>query len=392
MFDFDEPIDRRNSHCLKWDIMEKIYGVSPEDGLAMWVADMDFRPPPSVNEALTAAVAHGVHGYFGDDSDYKAAITGWMANRHGWEVDPDSIATTHGVVTGVALCLQAFTEPGDGVILFSPVYHAFYRIIRANGREVVESPLVLREDGRYAMDLEALAASLTGKERVVVLCSPHNPGGRVWSREELRAVADFCVAHDLLLVSDEIHHDLVLAEDLRHVPMPLAAPDIADRLVMLTSTTKTFNMAGALTGNAIIADPGLRGRFQAAHAAAGAGANRFGILTATAAYAGGAGWLDALRTYLAGNAALFAEGLSRIPGVRPMPLDSTYLAWVDFAGTGMEPDEFTGRVQKQARIAPSHGVTFGTGGASFLRFNLATQRARVETAVERIRAAFADLQ
>jgi cysteine-S-conjugate beta-lyase len=391
MFDFDEVIDRRGTHCIKWDMMQPLYGVAPDDGLAMWVADMDFRPPPSVTAALAAEVEHGVHGYFGDDRAHKAAIAGWMSARHGWEVDPAAIATTHGVVAGLALCLQAFTEPGDGVILFSPVYHAFFRVLRANGRAIVESPLVQRDDGRYAMDLEALAAALTGRERMVVLCSPHNPGGRVWTRDELRALADFCAAHDLLLVADEIHHDLVLGAE-PHLPMPLAAPEISSRLIMLTAATKTFNLAGALTGNVIIAEPSLRSRFAAAHLAAGTGANRFGVLAVTAAYAGGAAWVDALRGYLAGNAALFIEGVGAIPGLRPMPLDSTYLAWVDFAGTGMAPAEFTARVERDARIAPSHGASFGTGGESFLRFNIATPRSRVAEAVRRLRAAFADLQ
>jgi cystathionine beta-lyase len=391
MFDFDEIIDRRGTHCSKWDMMQPLYGVAPDDGLAMWVADMDFRPPPSVTRALQAEVDHGVHGYFGDDGAHKAAVAGWMRERHGWEVDPGTIATTHGLVAGFALCLQAFTEPGDGVILFTPVYHAFLRVLRANARAIVESPLVRREDGRYAMDLDALAAALTGRERMLVLCSPHNPGGRVWSRDELRAVADFCAAHDLLLVSDEIHHDLVLAPE-RHTPMPLAAPEVADRLLMLTAGTKTFNLAGALTGNVIIADEALRRRFAAALAAAGSSPNRFGVLAITAAYEGGAPWVDALCRYLAGNAALFADGVAAIPGVRPMPLDATYLAWVDFAGTGMDAREFTARVERDARIAASHGPPFGKGGESFLRFNLATPRARVAEAVRRLQSAFADLQ
>ena len=391
MFDFDEIIDRRGTHCAKWDAMQPLYGVSPDDGLAMWVADMDFRPPPAVTAALRAEVEHGVHGYFGDDRAYKAAITGWMRDRHGWDVDPAAVATTHGVVAGLALCLQAFTEPGDAVILFTPVYHAFFRVLRANGRAILESPLVVREDGRYAMDLDGLAAALTGRERMLVLSSPHNPGGRVWSRDELVALADFCAAHGLLLVCDEIHHDLVLGAD-RHLAMPLAAPGIADRLVMLTAATKTFNLAGALTGNVIIEDPALRSRFAATHAAAGTGPNRFGMLAVTAAYAEGAAWVDALCGYLAGNAALFADGVAALPGLRPMPLDSTYLAWVDFAGTGMEAADFTARVERDARIAASHGSTFGAGGESFLRFNLATPRPRVAEAVRRLRSAFVDLQ
>ncbi len=391
MFDFDEIIDRRGTHCSKWDMMQPYYGVSPDEGLAMWVADTDFRPPQEVIAALAAEVAHGVFGYYGDERDYMAAIQGWMARRHGWEVDPAAILTTHGIVNGLGLCLKAYTAPGDGVILFTPVYHAFSRIIRANERVVVEAPLVAGDDGRYRMDLDALAAALTGSERMVVFCSPHNPGGRVWSAEEQRALADFCRAHDLLLVADEIHHDLVLPGN-RHVPMPIAAPEAVDRLVMLTATTKTFNIAGALTGNVIIPDPELRKRFAAAYAASGTHANRFGAIMATAAYAHGDAWVDALCAYLAGNATVFADGVNAIPGLRMQPLESTYLAWVDFAGTGMAPEEFTARVHRDARIAPSLGPNFGKGGESFLRFNIGMPRARIVDAVGRLQAAFADLQ
>ena len=390
MFDFDEIIDRRGTHCAKWDMMEKLYGVPPDDGLAMWVADMDFRPPAAVSAALQAEDDHGVFGSFGDDRDYKAAIAGWMQRRHGWVVEPAAIATTHGVVAGLALCLQAFTRPGDGVILFTPVYHAFHRIIRANDREVVQSPLVLESD-RYVMDLEGLAGSLNGRERMLVLCSPHNPGGRVWSREELAALADFCESHDLILVSDEIHHDLVLPGH-RHVAMPLAAPGVLDRLVMLTAPTKTFNIAGAMTGNVIIPDERLRRRFTVAHLGAGTSPNRFGVLMATAAYAHGDAWVDELCAYLAENARRLDAGIAAIPGLRPMPLEATYLSWVDFSRTGMAAAEFTARVEGTARIAASHGGTFGVGGDGFLRFNIATPRVRIDEAVRRLQAAFADLQ
>jgi cystathionine beta-lyase len=390
MFDFDEMIDCRNTHSVKWDLMEDRYGISPEDGLAMWVADMDFRPPASVTRALNDAIANGVFGYFGDDHAYKSAICGWMQRRHGWQVDPDTILSAHGLVAAIGFCLQSFTEPGDGIITFTPVYHAFARIIRANNRQVVESPLI-QQGGRYVMDLDALAASLTGRERVLLFCSPHNPGGRVWSRDELRAVADFCVAHDLLLICDEIHHDLVMAGNT-HFPMPVAAPHVTGRLIMLTATTKTFNLAGGLTGNAIVPDAALRKRLAATLSAAGNGVNRFGVLMATAAYEGGAEWADALCAYLAGNARLFDDAINAIPGLRSMPLESTYLAWVDFSDTGMTGEEFTARVEKTARIAASHGATFGTGGESFLRFNIGTPRARVIEAAARLTEAFADLQ
>ena len=390
MFDFDEPIDRRRTHSVKWDMMEPYFGVPAEDGLAMWVADMDFRPPPAVMAALAREIETGVPGYFGDEKAYRAAIQGWMARRHGWEIAPEWILTTHGLVAAVGMAVQAFSEPGDGVILFTPVYHAFARVIGANGRQVVESRLVER-DGRYVMDLDALAAQLTGRERMVVFCSPHNPGGRIWSVEEQRALAAFCAAHDLILVSDEIHHDLVMP-GRSHTPMAVAAPEAANRLVTLTATTKTFNIAGVLTGNAIVADPGLRARIAARIGAAGGSPNRFGVLMATAAYDGGDAWLDALRPYLAENARIFDQGLAAVPGLSSMALDSTYLAWVDFRRLGMEQAEIERRLREGARIAASPGPQFGGGGEGWMRFNLAMPRARVEDAVARIQAAFSDLQ
>ena len=388
---FDERIERRGTHSAKWDMMEPIYGVPAAGGIAMWVADMDFRPPACVQKAVEDMAAHGVYGYFGDDRAYCEAIIWWMRTRHGWEVSREAIFTTHGLVNGTAICVEAFTAPGDGVVLMTPVYHAFARVIKAAGRKVVECPLAV-EDGRYALDIAAWDATMTGSERMLILCSPHNPGGRVWTAEELRAVADFCKRHDLILVSDEIHHDLVMPGH-RHVPMPLAAPDILDRLVMLTATSKTFNIAGAHIGNVIVPDEALRRRFAAEIAALGISPNSFGMAMATAAYSPeGAAWVDALNLYLDGNRRIFDAGIDAIPGVRSMPLESTYLAWADFSGTGMEPAEFTARVEKQAKIAINHGPTFGKGGESFLRFNLATPRAVVVEAVDRLKLAFADLQ
>ncbi len=388
---FDRIIDRRNTHSMKWDMMERLYGVAPEDGLAMWVADMDFAAPAHVTDALRRAVDHGVHGYFGDDRAYKDAIRWWMEARHGWPVDPDAIFTTHGLVNGTALCLQAFTDPGDAVVLFTPVYHAFARVIRAAGRAVRECPLAL-EDGRYVMDFDAADAAMTGQERMVILCSPHNPGGRVWSADELRAAADFAARHGLVLVSDEIHHDLVLP-GARHTPLPLAAPEHMDRVVMLTAASKTFNLAGLHVGNVIIPDPALHARFAAVMGALGISPNALGLHGVTAAYTPeGAAWVDALCAYLDGNRQVFDAGIAAIPGLRSMRLEATYLAWVDFAGTGMRAEEATARVERDAKIATNHGPSFGTGGESFLRFNLAAPRAVVEDAVTRLQRAFADLQ
>jgi cysteine-S-conjugate beta-lyase len=388
--DFDTLIDRRGTHSMKYDGMAERYGVSPDDGIAMWVADMDFRPPQVVQNAVQAMRDHGIYGYFGDAGAYTDAIRWWMAERHGWQIGAEEIFNTHGLVNGTALCVDTYTKPGDGVVLFTPVYHAFARVIRAAGRVVVECPLV-QVDGRYTMDFAAYDAQMTGTERMVILCSPHNPGGRVWTRGELLAVAAFAKRHDLVLVSDEIHHDLTMPGQV-HIPMA-NIEGISDRLVMMTAASKTFNIAGAHLGNVIIADPDLRAAFGQRMGALGISANSFGLHMVTAAYSPeGAAWVDALRVYLDGNRKVFDAGVNAIPGLRSMALESTYLAWVDFAGTGMSPAEFTARVERQARIAANHGDSFGLGGESFLRFNFGAPRSVIEQAVARLQAAFGDLQ
>ena len=361
---FDEVINRFGTHSVKWDMMEKLYGVPADDGIAMWVADMDFRPPQAVADAIGKMHEHGVYGYHGDEGSYRDAICWWMKTRHNWDVKPDEIFTTHGLVNGTAICVDAFTKPGDGVVLMTPVYHAFARVIKAAGREVVECELT-NNDGRYEMDFDAWDAQLKGHETMLILCSPHNPGGRVWTREELQGIADFAKRHDLILVSDEIHHDLVFP-GVTHTPMTNVDQTIIDRLVMMTATTKTFNIAGSHSGNVIIKDPDLRAKF--------------------------AGRMDALVSYLDGNRKVLDEAIRDIPGVSSMKLEATYLSWVNFAGTGMDRDEFTKRVEQGARIALNHGPTFGKGGDTFLRFNIATPRSLVEQAAERLKDAFKDLQ
>ncbi len=387
---FDEIIDRKGTHSAKWDAMETLYGVPADEGIAMWVADMDFRPPACVQNALQGMLDHGVYGYYADETSYRAAICWWMKERHGWEVDPAAIFTTHGLVNGTAMCVDTWTEPGDGVVLFTPVYHAFAKVIKANNRRVVECPMVLN-NGRYEMDFGSYDSILDGSEKMVVLCSPHNPGGRVWSREELEQVAEFARKHGLILVSDEIHHDILMPGQ-KHTAMALL-DNIEDRLVMMTATTKTFNIAGSHSGNVIIPNEKLRAEFAQRMMGLGLSPNSFGLFMAEAAYSPeGAKWVDEMVAYINGNREIFDAGVNSIPGLQSMPLESTYLAWVDFEGTGMSREEFTQRVEKDAKIAANHGPTFGTGGESFMRFNLATPRSVVEDAVARLQKAFADLQ
>ncbi|WP_425092779.1 MalY/PatB family protein [Tropicimonas sp. S265A] len=390
--DFDTPKDRRGTDCSKWDLMEPAFGVPTDEGLAMWIADMDFAPAPFLQNAVQGLLERGDYGYFCGLERYTQAIQWWMRTRHGWDVDTDAMFTTYGLGNGIAITLNALTSPGDEVITFTPVYHEFAIKIGKTGRVVKELPLVQDAGGLYRMDFDHYETLLSGRERLVMLCSPHNPAGRVWTREELRALAAFCEKHDLLLISDEIHMDLTYGGQT-HLPMPVAAPEITDRLVMTTSASKTFNIAGARTGTISVLGETLREKFRAFFRGLDMQPNLFGVRLTEAAYTPeGAAWVDQLTAYLEGNYRLFEAGVNAIPGLKLMPMQGTYLSWVDFSGTGMERAEFSARVAERAKIAATPGHTLGTGGETFLRFNLGTQRAQVEAAVSRLQDAFSDLQ
>lgn len=388
---FNQLIDRRGTNCSKWDVLETHFDVPMEDGLAMWTADSDYATAPCVIKALQESVDHGVFGYFNEPSVYHAAIQWWMKERHSWDIDTDWILTAQGLGNAIALCLDVWSEPGDRIVTFNPVYHEFELKIRRAGRVPVQCPLA-REGDTYHLDFDAAQDRLDGTEKILIFCSPQNPSGRVWTADELRAVADFAQRNDLILVSDEVHHDFVYPGST-FVPMDIAAPDARDRTVILTAASKTFNIAGLKTGNMIIPDVSLRkamaGRLNALNYSAGI----LGYKAVTAAYTpAGAEWVDAQLAHLSEIKDLFDAGVNTIPGVHSLPLSSTYLAWVDFSGTGMNFDEISRRVRKDARIAPSPGPEFGPGGETFLRFNLATQKSRIEEAVRRLQDAFSDLQ
>ncbi|UCG39213.1 MAG: pyridoxal phosphate-dependent aminotransferase [bacterium] len=387
-YDFDTIVDRRGTGNEKWDGMEARYGVSPAEGLALWVADMEFLPPPEVNEAIRTAAQHGIHGYWGDPGPYLDAVAGWMRRRHGWEVRPEWIFTTHGIVNAVSLAVQAFCRPGDKVVVQPPVYYPFFGAITANGCEVVNNELV-RVDGLYRMDLGALDRMVDASTRMLILCSPHNPGGRVWSRAELEDLAGFCLSRDILILSDEIHHDLVY-EGHTHTVLATLDPDIAGRVVTCTSASKTFNLAGTMTGNVIIPDEGLRRRYQLQMTKCGLYApNRFGPLAAKAAYDHGEPWLEQLLVYLRANRDLVdREARDKLPGVTSMPLQGTYLAWLDFRETGLPAEEVVRRVQAEAKLALNHGATFGQGGEGHMRLNFACPRGMLREALSRLTRVF----
>lgn len=392
MFDFDRVVERRGTHASKWDNMTKYSGIDAKDGIPMWVADMDFVAPPGVTEALREEIARGTHGYYADTGTWAESLCGWMEKRHNVTFDPAWISATPGIVSGLGLILQAVTAPGDEVVVFPPAYHAFRRIIVANDRAILDAELV-DQQGRYRMDLDALKGMLTPRTKIVFFCSPHNPGGIAWSPEEIRELATFCIDNDLILVSDEIHCDLVYS-GAQHTPTLTAAPDVADRLITCVAATKTFNIAGAHVGACVTSNPELKAKLDARIAASGLGSyNGFGMIATEAAWRTGEAWLDALLPYLEGNRDMLDQRIeAAAPGARSMRLDATYLGWVNFIGTGLAADDVAARVKERARIFASPGEQFGPGGPTWLRFNFATPRPTLEKALSRLEDAFSDLR
>jgi len=388
---FDEIHDRVATGSSKWTLLEAEFGIKGDDVIPMWIADMDFKAPAFLTDAVRAAADAGDFGYFANLGSYLDAVCWWSKSRHGWHIDPDWIINTASIGNAVAFAIQTWSQPGDAVAIFTPVYHEFARKIRKNDRVVTELPLVVRDD-RFALDFESYEGCMTGREKILLLCSPHNPGGRVWSAEELWSIADFAARHDLVLVSDEIHNDIIMP-GYAHVPTALAAPNATPRLVTMTSASKTFSIAGTRLGAVIIEDETLRGQFADTVRRADLAPNLFGVVVSRAAFSPeGAAWVDELVEYLAGNFELFRKGVSEIPGASIHKLEGTFLAWVDFSRLGMSDAELWRRVTERARLVPSPGPAFGSGGEGGLRFNLGTQRSRVEAAANRLVEAFADLQ
>lgn len=389
--DFDTILDQRAAFNHKWMALPDSMTADGKTAIAMSVADSDFRTAPSVQDAMAKMVAHGCFPYGADWEGYAQAVADWQGHRHGWQVDTDWIVTVQGLGQGIAMCFDTWTQPGDGIAYFTPVYHEFHnKTVRAE-RRPVPIPLALT-DGRYELDFDAAAAAIDPGVKILLFCAPQNPSGRVWSAAEMRAVAEFAEAHDLILVSDEVHADLVFAGS-KHVPMDVAAPNQRNRTVTVTAASKAFNLAGLRVGQAIIPDDTLRDAFKRRLRMLDYSPATAGIVATKAAYTPeGEVWLNAQLAHLEGNRAVFDAGINAIPGLRSMDLESTFLAWVDFSGTGMDPDEIAARIRDDARIAVSPGRDFGPGGELCNRFNIAMPRSVIEDAVARMKAAFSDLQ
>jgi cystathionine beta-lyase len=382
IYDFDHVISRRNTASYKWDQLTALFGS--EDILPLWVADMDFPCAEPIVQATVNRAKEGIYGYSFQTEDWNRAVVGWHERRHQWQVNPESVVTSPSVVTSLALAVELFSVPGAGVVLQSPVYHPFYEVIRTNGRQVVANPLQVI-NGQYRMHLEGLEAQFRqGNIQLMLLCNPHNPGGRVWTHDELRQLAALCAKYNISVVSDEIHCDLVFAPH-RHTPFAAATRGIDCAYLTLVSATKTFNIPGVQSSFIIVEDASMRGKLsQRMRALSLHMHNFFAHAAAIAAYNEGDDWLDQLLPYLKANID-YAIGYLRevAPMLQPMVPEGTYLLWVDARALGLNATQMKRFMYADALVAFNEGSTFGPEGEGYVRINCACPRSILQQALER---------
>lgn len=385
-FDFDSPIDRSHTHSVKYDLRQARFGRA--DVLPLWVADMDFAAPPCVQSALAERAAHPIYGYTVTPPAAAAAIAAWQARRHGWAVAPEWVRVGPGLLPLLAVSIEALSRPGEAVAVPTPVYNPLFECPERLGRRVVRLPLRQGPTGPE-FDLDAWAEALTPETRLLILCSPHNPTGRVWRPDELERLGALCLRHDLVIVSDEIHADLVYP-GRRHLPFASLSAELAARTITLNSPGKTFNIAGLNTAYAIVPDPALRERLHTAlQAHCFDGPNLMGLTALLAAYGEGEAWLAALMAYLADNLDLALATLAPLaPRVVCNRPQATHLLWLDCRGLGL-PDAQLHRRLIDAGLGLSPGTQFGPEGSGFMRLNFALPRARLREALDRLVAALA---
>ena len=386
-YDFDTPIDRTHTWSIKHDFKKE--NGKADDILPLWVADMDFRSPDSVVEALKKAVDHGIFGYSRADESYFDAVAAWYQKRHHLTLQPEWMTCTPGIVFALSIAVRAFTQEGDAVLIQPPVYHPFSRAILRNKRTLVENPLVLK-DGHYEMDLEDLEQKVLDEHvKLMILCNPHNPVGRVWTREELTALADICLRHHVYVISDEIHGDFVW-QGHEQTPYASISEEACLHSMMCTAPSKTFNLAGMATSNLFIPDPEMRRKFRSELLDVGQeNMNRLGLFACRAAYEGGGEWLDQLIGYLAGNLALVRDFCkNRVPQIQLVEPEGTYLAWLNCRELGMTDDELMAFFSDEAKVWLDPGTHSGEQGSGFMRFNLGSSRSVIAQALDQIEAAW----
>jgi cystathionine beta-lyase len=384
-FNFDKEITREQSWSVKWDLREPRGG---NEIIPMWVADMDFQAPEEVISALVERAKHGIFGYTYPTDSYRQAVTSWMKKRHNWDINKEWIITTPGVVAAFSAAIDAFTDEGDKIIIQPPVYHPFKKIIEVSNRIVAENPLIIKKY-RYTMDFTNLEQLLKDGASMMVLCSPHNPVGRVWTEDELIKLNELCVKYDTLILSDEIHSDLIMPGN-RHRVMAKISSGKNKKIVTCTAASKSFNLAGLSCSNVIISDPDLRELFQKRiHRSSISTPNIFGLLATETAYTLCEKWLDELLSYIHNNYVLLRKYIKEnLPLIKVHDLEGTYLSWLDFSGYGLADSIIDEILLKKAKVWLDNGPQFGSGGEGFQRINLACPKKPLMQAFDRIKTTF----
>ncbi len=384
MYDFHKVHNRRDTHSLKWDDLEEWFNCT--DVIPMWVADMDFRSPDEVIEAVKNRVEHGIFGYAGNIRPFEDAVINWFSRRYGWNIGREWICMTEGIVSSLHMLVQGLTDEGDKVLIQTPVYPPFYKAIKNNKRVVVENQLA-NNDGYYEMDFDLLDKQLEDV-KLFILCSPHNPVGRVWTKEELIKVAELAIKHNVTLISDEIHGDLVF-KDYNFTPMGVI-DEISDRLVVCTAPSKSFNIAGLHTSNIIIKNNSIRDKFKGVLDQNGVSTkpNVLGVVALMAAYNHGERWLTEVLEYIQDNFKYLDEYFNeKIPELELTKGEGTYLAWVNCSGLGLRSIELQDFFYRKCKVGMTPGYSFGTGGEQFVRLNLGCSREILKKALEQIETA-----
>ena len=384
-YNFDQVIDRYDTNSIKWDFNQRTFGR--EDILPMWVADMDFPAPEAVVEALVNRAKHGIYGYSDGMDRYYESVIDWMQKRHGWEIQKDWITFSPGIVPALNELVRSLTEPGDKILVQFPVYPPFFNVVKNHKRELVGSQLILN-NGWYTMDFTDLEEKFAGGVKMMILCNPHNPVGRVWEKDELERLGQLCVAYGVLLISDEIHSDLIF-EGYHHIPFLSLSSELAEHSIVCTAPSKTFNLAGLQTANLLIPNAKYRHAFRASLNLTGINhPNVFGITALEAAYRHGGNWLDQLMHYLLGNVKFLTSFLDReLPQIKAIQPEGTYLIWLNFRALGMEPKALQKFLVHRAGVGLSAGHLFGPGGEGFARLNFGCARSVLEEGLQRIKKA-----
>ena len=384
-YDFDKPINRENTHSVKFDYTREYFGST--DLIPMWVADMDFRTPDFIMEAIRKRTEHEILGYSIRPESFYQAIINWYRQRQDWAIERDWILFSPGVVAALSMAVNAFSKEGEKVIVQPPVYHPFFSVVKENKRELVYNTLV-EDDGYYRMDLDDLKKKIDRDTKLLLLSHPHNPVGRVWSTTELKELSDLCLENNIVILTDEIHSDLVLHPHI-HTPLSTLSDEIADITVTCVAASKTFNLAGLSSSAVIISNENIRTLFshevQKGHLYMG---NIFGTIAMETAYSQGGDWLDQLLVYLKGNADLLVDyTASNLPGISVRPPEATYLAWLDMKNLGMKSKQLREFMTRDARIGCNDGPSFGPGGSGYQRLNFACPRSTLEKALHQLKQA-----